>query len=40
MSFEELNKIISCINSENLNILWNTEDEKAQESTKKLILNY
>ncbi len=37
-SKEELNKIILSANSENLNILWNTDDEKAQESTKKLIL--
>ena len=35
---EELDKIISSASSDNLNILWNIEDEKAQDSTKKLIL--
>ena len=35
---EELNKIISDTTSDKLNIIWNTDDEKAQDSTKKLIL--
>ena len=37
-SKDELNKILSQTTNDKLNIIWNTDDEKAQESTKKLIL--